>query len=132
MTEVTQASDIYSNISKNDRLGLISKDGIDYKGIVNFLEFDESIVSKVAGVSRSKVRYDVKRMPIEVKTRLEEILNILNLVADHFNSIEKTSLWFKTPNPFFGEISPRDMIRFGRYAKLMQFIIDARMAQAKK
>jgi hypothetical protein len=34
-------------------------------------------------------------------------------------------LWFQTKNPLLGNISPRDMIRYGRYEKLRRFIMNA-------
>jgi hypothetical protein len=39
--------------------------------------------------------------------------------------VAKTALWFRLPNPLLGDISPRDMIRYGRYAKLQEFVMDA-------
>lgn len=41
---------------------------------------------------------------------------------------EKTSLWFRTPNPMLGNISPRDMIRIGRTTRLRKFVTEARKA----
>lgn len=37
----------------------------------------------------------------------------------------KTALWFRLPNPLLGDVSPRDMIRYGRYAKLQEFVVEA-------
>ncbi len=39
--------------------------------------------------------------------------------------VAKTALWFRLPNPLLGDISPRDMIRYGRHIKLQQFVMDA-------
>ena len=39
--------------------------------------------------------------------------------------VAKTALWFRLPNPLLGDVSPRDMIRCGRYARLQQFVTDA-------
>ncbi len=39
--------------------------------------------------------------------------------------VAKTALWFRLPNPMLGDFSPRDMIRYGRYAKLQQFVVEA-------
>jgi hypothetical protein len=55
-----------------------------------------------------------------------EIGNICGLVAQFFaGDAAKTALWFKTKNPLFGNISPRDMIRYGRYEKLRRFVMSA-------
>lgn len=72
-------------------------------------------------------RYDsIKKIPKVVAKRLAEIANIAELVAQHFEGDSaKTALWFKTKNPLFGGISPRDMIRYGRYAKLQRFVTEA-------
>ena len=32
--------------------------------------------------------------------------------------VNRAALWFRLPNPLLGDVSPRDMIRYGRYAKL--------------
>lgn len=66
-------------------------------------------------------------IPKDLKDRLEQIANICALVAEYFDGDQdKTVLWFKSPNPMLGNITPRDMIRFGRYKKLMAFVVEAR------
>jgi hypothetical protein len=58
--------------------------------------------------------------------RLVQIASICNLVAQFFDgNAEKTALWFTTKNPMLGDMTPRDMIRFGRYDKLRRFVIGA-------
>jgi hypothetical protein len=39
--------------------------------------------------------------------------------------VAKTALWFRLPNPLLGDVSPRDMIRYGRYARLQEFVAEA-------
>jgi hypothetical protein len=39
--------------------------------------------------------------------------------------VRKTVLWLTLPNPMLGNVSPRDMIRFGRYKRLSKFIANA-------
>ncbi len=56
---------------------------------------------------------------------MEAIANICNLVFQFFNDEVKTKLWLQTPNPMLGYASPRDMIRGGRYKKLLKFVTDA-------
>jgi hypothetical protein len=36
--------------------------------------------------------------------------------------VHKTELWFRLPNPLLGNVSPRDMIRYGRYETMRDFI----------
>lgn len=46
-----------------------------------------------------------------------------NKVKSFFNgNTAKTWLWFKTPNPALGSVSPLDMIKAGRVEKLKKFI----------
>jgi hypothetical protein len=39
--------------------------------------------------------------------------------------VRKTALWFKKKDPFFANMSPPDVIRFGRYQRLPRFILEA-------
>lgn len=117
---------IYNNIHDHDYLGFTTDHQTNYRKVVDFLELDQNAISKLTGVSKKSIRYDNK-IPVAVKDRLEEIANICLLVAENFNGdVAKTALWFKATNPLLGNISPRDMIRFNRYHKLLQFILDAR------
>ncbi len=68
------------------------------------------------------ILYDV-RIPTELKDLLSEIAIVCELVAEYFNGdATKIALWFKMENPALGGISPRDMIRYGRFKKLKAFI----------
>lgn len=117
---------IFQNVSKTDPLNFWSNHGLNYRGVTDFLEFNTNELSKIGGVAKSSVRLDAK-IPKDLKDRLEQIANIVGLVAEYFEGdAEKTALWFKTLNPLLGEISPRDMIRHGRYKKLLNFVMQAR------
>lgn len=117
--------DIFSNIPEKDFLSLLDKGEARPSKVIEFVGFKKEDVSKAAGVPASSVRYD-ERMPQILKDRLREWANLFNLVAQFFKGdAVKTALWFKTPNPMLGGISPRDMIRFGRYQKLLKFILNA-------
>jgi hypothetical protein len=75
------------------------------------------------------VRYD-DAIPTAVKERLEDIASTINLVAKEFQGDpDKTVAWFKAQNPLLGDISPRDMIRLGKYDRLRRFIINAMMSK---
>lgn len=120
------AQKIYSTVPKSNHLHLVEENGEpDYAKILKFLRFDKSDFSKATGVPVSSIRYD--RLPKELHERFLEIAAVCELVADHFGGdIGKTAQWFSLPNPLLGEISPRDMIRMGRFKKLMKIIYDAR------
>lgn len=95
------------------------------KGVVDWLDLSNDEVSKIAAVAKSSVRFD-KQIPKQVVERFEEIANVANMVAAVFNGDpQKTTLWFKTKNPFLGDVSPREMIRLGRYDRLRRFVISA-------
>ncbi len=53
------------------------------------------------------------------------------LVALAFDGDDhKAAIWFRTKNPLLGDISPRDMIRLGRFDRLRKFILSAMTEQA--
>jgi hypothetical protein len=116
---------LFRNVHDRDYLGFWADQTLNARGVADFLGLKKPDVAKVAGVAPSSVRFDQK-IPREVLERLEEIANICALVAQFFEGdVAKTALWFRTRNPLLADISPRDMIRFGRYAKLRQFVMDA-------
>lgn len=117
--------DIFSNIPKKDYLSLFVKGEASPTHVVGFIGFKKEDVAQATGVPSNSIRYD-ERMPQVLKDRLRELATLFNLVAQFFDGdAEKTALWFKTPNPILGNVSPRDMIRFGRYKKLLKFILNA-------
>jgi len=117
------AKKILETVPTHDYLHLL--EGNTAKNVVDFLHLSRNDVSKAMGVEKNSVRYD-SHMPIELKQRLYEIANICELMAGYFNGdIKKTELWFNIKNPALGGVSPRDMIRFGRYKKLEKFIQNA-------
>ena len=116
---------IFATVASQDYLSLFMNNIPKYQGIVRFLEFKKEDVSGATGVPLSSVRYDEK-IPTELHERLREWATLLNLVAEHFQGdAQKTALWFTTPNPLLGNISPRDMIRFGKSKKLFKFVVNA-------
>jgi hypothetical protein len=117
--------DIFSNIPKEDYLALLQKGEARAPKVIEFVGFKKDDVAKATGLPTNSIRYD-QRMPQILKDRLREWANLFNLVAQFFEGdAVKTALWFKTSNPLLGNIAPRDMIRFGRYHKLLKFILNA-------
>ncbi len=115
------SSEIFSTIPEKDYLFFENQPN----RIREFLEFKTEDVSKATGVPLSSVRYDEK-MPVELRDRIREWGTLLNLVAGHFEGdAKKTTQWFTTINPLLGNVTPRDMIRFGRYKKLFKFVVNA-------
>jgi hypothetical protein len=55
-----------------------------------------------------------------------ELEQLCEQVVEFFEGdVAKSALWFRLPNLLLGDISPRDMIRCGRYAKLQEFVVEA-------
>ena len=97
----------------------------DPQGVNDFFQFEKSEVSRITEVSEDSVRFD-DAAPLQLRARFEEIANLVNAVAETFDgNTEKTRVWFNTCNPTLGDISPRDMIRLGRYERLHKFIAQA-------
>lgn len=103
----------------------------DAKKAAQFLSLRKADVGRIASVAESSVRWD-QNIPESVRDRMEEIASIANMVAKQFSGdSEKTAAWFKARNPLLGDISPRDMIRLGRYERLRRFIIQAMTNQVQ-
>jgi hypothetical protein len=119
------ARTLFATVPETDYLGFWADQTLNARQVVDFLDLNKRDVAKLAGVAPASVRFDQK-IPKEVLERLEEIANICGLVAQFFaGDATKTALWFKTINPLLGNISPRDMIRYGRYEKLRRFVMSA-------
>jgi hypothetical protein len=116
---------LFRTIPERDYLRFWPNSKFDPRRVARFLELSKADVAKVAEVAPSSVRFDVK-IPRDVLDRFIEISNVCGLVAQVFQGdAVKTALWFKTRNPVLGNISPRDMIRYGRYEKLRRFVMEA-------
>ena len=116
---------LFRTVPEKDYLGFWAGHLLRAEKVVDFLEFKKIDVAKIAGVSLTSVRFDQK-IPKQVRDRLMEIATLCELVAQYFREdVAKTTLWFKTTNPLFGNISPREMIRLGRYDKLHRVVMDA-------
>lgn len=119
---------LFSNIPTHDYLGFFSKK--DPRKIVKYLKFTQEDVASATRIAKASIRYDEK-MPAELLTRLLEIAMMCEFVADYFEGdLNKTFLWLILKNPLLGNISPRDMIRMGRYEKLISFVQDALAGEA--
>jgi uncharacterized protein (DUF2384 family) len=126
MEHIMASPALYDTVPKEDYLGFFKHDSPDYDRVVKFNHYKKEDVARATGVSLSSVRYDEK-MPQELVDRLKEWANLFNLVAEFFGGdAKKTELWFSVPNPMLGDIPPRDMIRIGRYKKLLSFVLNSR------
>jgi hypothetical protein len=115
---------LFNTVSSRDSLQFWQGNALNYQKVRDFTGFDVRDIARMTGLAKSSVRYDAKA-PKEVREHLENIANICNLVYQFFQDDVKTKLWLQTPNPMLGNVSPRDMLRFGRYAKLLRFVNQA-------
>lgn len=115
---------LFNSVPPKDYFHLFKQGEPDGKKVAELLKYKKEDISVAANIPLTSVRYDEK-MPSELKERLSEWAIALNLVASFFKDEEKTILWFRTSNPLLGGMSPRDMIRVGRFKKLLKFIQNA-------
>lgn len=119
-----------AHIADKDLLGLLPRGNPDYKRIADLVQLSKADLSKLTGVAKSSVRFD-QNIPVPVAERLRELANIANLVAEFFGgNAQKVELWFELANPMLGGVAPRNMIRGGRYKRLLNFVLEAREAEA--
>ncbi len=130
ITPVVRSSrSIVSHIA-DDVLRLSPRGVPDYKRIAGMVNLSKADLGKLGGVSLSSVRFD-QSIPLTVAERLREVANIANLVGEFFKGDErKVGRWFEVLNPALGNVSPRTMIRSGRYKRLLSFVLEAREAEA--
>ncbi len=122
---------IVSHMAQGDLLHLYSAGQLDYKRTADLIKLSKTDLGKIAGVAKSSVRFD-SHIPEPVAERLREFANIANLVAEYFSGdATKVGLWFELANPMLGNISPRTMIRLGRYKRLLNFVMQAREAEVQ-
>ena len=115
------ARSLFDSIPREDSLDLFTGDKPNVKKIVDILKYKKKDVSVAADVPLKSVRYDQK-MPEALRERITEWAVAINLVGSYFDDEHKTVLWFQTINPLLGNVSPKAMIRAGRFKKLLRFI----------
>jgi hypothetical protein len=116
------SKNIFDTVPEKRYLDLYEEEAIQPQKVVKFLAFTKADVASAADTPIGNVRYD-QRIPEELKRYLTEVAVVCENVANFFGGDTiKTSMWFQTSNPLLGNISPRDMIRLGRFRKLMKFI----------
>lgn len=121
-----EVADIMATVARTDPLNLRENHGMNYRKVAGIVDLNRSDLSQMTAVKLDRVRFD-RQIPKAVRIRLEEVANIISLVAEYFDGdAEKTALWFRTKNPALGDTSPRDMLRMNRHNNLRNFILSAR------
>ncbi len=119
---IATANTLLRNVVPPDRLKLIKPNHEpDGERIKSFLSLRNEDVAAAAGIPAPSVRFD-ERMPSALRERMILWAVAINLVGNFFGNEQQTVLWFQTPNPLLGSISPKEMIRRGRFRKLLYFI----------
>jgi hypothetical protein len=119
------ALELFNSVPKQDVLALFPPRSTDYQKVAKLLDFKKKDVARASNLAVDSVRYDPRKMPKILEVRMREWAVALGLVAQFFKDEKKTVLWFKTPNPLLGDVSPREMIRVGKFNKLLSFIQNA-------
>ncbi|MFH1829574.1 MAG: hypothetical protein ABH871_02190 [Pseudomonadota bacterium] len=112
---------IFKSIADRDCFNLFDGPHPKAKEVLKILNYDRKDLSVVTGKPEKSIRLD-QRMSEEIETRIREWANVINLVGGYFGDINKTMLWFQTPNPLLGNITPAQMIKVGQFNKLLSFI----------
>ncbi|MEY4757320.1 MAG: hypothetical protein RJA34_2218 [Pseudomonadota bacterium] len=106
-----------------DLMGLGLGASFNAKAVQLFLGLKKEELARIADVSLKSVRFD-KAMPEPMRERLQEIALAINWVARFFGGdVDKTVTWFEARNPLLDDISPKEMIRQGRFERLRKFIL---------
>jgi|HubBroStandDraft_2_1064218.scaffolds.fasta_scaffold135444_2 hypothetical protein len=93
--------------------------------VARFLGMRKAELAQLAAVAPASVRFDGKA-PRILRERLMDIAATCELVAQAFDgNTTKTALWFKTPNPHLGNVSPCDLLRRGDREALQRHVLEA-------
>jgi len=67
----------------------------------------------------------------EKLTTEELLLSVLDILLMRFfdKDREKVDIWWKSPNPMFGEITPKQMLQLGRLSIVVNMIVDSTLDQ---
>lgn len=117
---------LFSTVPKHKHLDFYNTSGVvEPRKVVTYFGFSNPEVAAISNISVNSVRYNEDRIPEPIKQRFSEIANICELVANQFDGdLDKTYWWFTTDNPLLGDISPRQMIKYGNYERLRKLVQD--------
>jgi hypothetical protein len=128
-TVATRTASVFDTAPSARNLDIYDDVGVDPKKVAKFLDLTKGELAEAAGAPKGSVRYD-ERIPSDVYGYFVELATACEMVAEFFKGdVVKTGMWLRTRNPMLGNISPRDMIRLGRFSKLMRFIQNARAGE---
>jgi hypothetical protein len=112
----------FTSLQQSEDLAMFKKTGeLNYDKIKDILGFTKRDISIATGIPLGLISLD-ENAPTELTRCFFEWIKAIELVHSFFNDQTKTKLWFNASNPMLGDVSPKEMIKFGRYKKLLQFI----------
>lgn len=116
---------IFGSISSERWPELYDGDELDATKVLEISSLSKTQLADSLGMKN--VRLEEERMSTTVRDRIREIANVIELAAEYFEGDrERVASWFTATNPLLGNVSPRDMIRFGRHDKLLKFILNSK------
>ena len=114
---------IFTSIVLSGELGLFKGRGLpNYSRVKDILGYAKEDISIASDVPFGYIHFD-KKIPRELTECKTE--RAIAIVDGFFKDENKTMLWFRVLNPLLGAVAPRDVIRFGRFKKLLKFIQSA-------
>lgn len=119
-----EVKDIFQTISKRDIPAFKKQDGtLDVKRMLEVVGLKRKDIAGLFSVGVDSIRFDEK-IPQEQVNFYFQLLSLCEHVADFFDGdIHKLETWFLIDNPELGFISPRNLIRKGRLAKLIDIVL---------
>ena len=122
MSAESTAEVIYIETVLNDDLHLFTDKVVNEQMLINFLGLTVEDISKFTGVPKADIIVDSKTSII-TSEKLHAIAIMCQKISDFYQGDGESVVdWFQFANPLLGNISPTDMIRFGRLDKLSLFI----------
>ncbi|TVQ77139.1 MAG: hypothetical protein EA369_09520 [Bradymonadales bacterium] len=119
-------NELVSNVAA-DRLDLFKDGRPQYAKIKEVVDLTDKDFASATRFPVASLKSGGSKLPRDFIRILLDLGNAINLVAEAFNGdMKKVNLWFQLRNPQLGNISPRDMIRHGRFKKLIQHIYNMR------
>jgi hypothetical protein len=113
---------LFSTIPHSDPWSFFQGGRPDGQQITGVLKLRTKDVARATHLSEASIRYDL-RMPETLASWLRDVATTATLVAEFFDGDQsKTLLWFSTPNPQLGNLTPMDMVKIGRVRKLLTFV----------